>query len=122
MDFLQKHFTQTEIDRLASFKEDKQTFEAVKKYLTYYLYEGIAREGEEFSPNENYALQLAFGRQGENWGNGKVTSYTPRTNEELGEDLRALARGIAIIASGFKEISEITKPVKIEDPEINPGL
>ena len=53
---------------------------------------------------------------------GRVVAFTPKTNEELGADLRALARGINIIEGGFKELGELKKPIVAEIVENNPAL
>lgn len=112
-----------ERDKLIAFKEDAVMFEAVKKYILYYVYQGVAKPGEPFLGNKNYALQLAWDRQG---GvpdvSGRVVAFTPRTNEELGADLRALARGINIVEGGFKEISEMSRPVVAEKEKDNPAV
>ena len=112
-----------ERDKLLAFKEDIVMFEAVKKYVLYYIYQGVAKPGENINGNKNYALQLAWDRQG---GvpdvAGRIVAFTPRTNEELGADLRALARGINIVEGGFREISEMSRPVVAEKEKENPAL
>lgn len=102
-----------ERDKLISFSQDKIMFEAVKKYVLFYVYQGVAEAGKPLTGNRNYALQLAWGR----------SAQIPRSNEELGADIRALARGVECVESGFKEISEIA-PVKVEAivEEPNKGL
>ena len=99
-----------EKDKLLSFSEDRVMFEAVKKYLLVYLGQGIGEEGKPIIGNRNYALQLAWDR-----------TY-PRSNEELGADLRALTRGVQIIESGFKEISDMKRIVETPKKEENPAL
>jgi hypothetical protein len=99
-----------EIEKLFAFNEDKVMFEAIKKFLLVYLGQGIGERGKPLVGNRNYALQLAWNRE------------IPRSNEELGADLRALTRGIQIIESGFKELSNLKRPIKSSEPEINPAL
>ncbi len=112
-----------EKDKLIAFTEDRIMFEAVRKYILYYLYQGVAEPGEPFVGGKNYALQLAWDRQGGAMGsNGQVVAFVPKTNEALGADLRALARGINIIESGFKEISEMKRPAPPEKPVDNPAV
>ena len=122
-DITKEIMSEIERDKLIVFNEDKIMFEAVRKYILYYLYQGIAEKGKPFVGGLNYALQLAWDRQGGNMNNeGRVVAFTPKTNEELGADLRALARGINIIEGGFKELGELKKPIVAEIVENNPAL
>ena len=106
--------------KVIAFCEDKLMFNAVKKYILQHLYQGISKPGEVANPTVNYALQLDFGRQGEVYNNaGGIVAFTPRTNEELGRDLRALARGIHIIEGGFQELSQLKKPEEVKEEEPN---
>jgi len=112
-----------EKDKLIAFCKDEIMFQAVKKYILYYLYQGIAQQGKPFNGGINYALQLAWERQGGVLGsNGQVVAYVPNDDARLGADLRALARGINIIESGFKEISDIVPPVVEEKKNDNVAL
>ncbi len=100
-----------EADKIIGFCQDRILFEAVKKYVLFYLYQHIAKPGEKFKGNSNYALQLAWDRT------------FPRTNEELGADLRALARGIQAVESGFIELESIKKEQeKPVEEQVNPAL
>lgn len=112
-----------EKDKLIAFHEDRVMFEAVKKYLLVYLAQGVATPGKPLVGNVNYALQLAWDRQGGVMSDaGKVVAFTPRTNEELGADLRALARGVNILESGFKEIADMKRPETPSKDTENPAL
>lgn len=112
-----------EQDKLLAFSEDIVMREAVRKYILTYLYQGIAEKGVPFVGGKNYALQLAWDRQGGVMdGGGRVVAFTPKTNEELGADIRALARGINVIESGFKEIADMKRPEEPEKPVENPAL
>jgi hypothetical protein len=103
-------YNEIEQDKIIAFTEDKVMFEAVKKYLLVYLTQGIGEAGKPFLGNRNFALQLAWDR-----------NY-PRSNEELGADLRAVTRGIQVIESGFKELAEIKRSVPPEKEGDNPAL
>lgn len=99
-----------ELDKILSFTADKVMFEAVKKYLLVYLYRhGVAVPGQPHQGNLNWAMQRAF---------NAITPVSmggmPATDEELGADLRAVAKGVQVIESGFKELSDI----KREKPEL----
>lgn len=111
MDTYKEILNDLEADKIIAFCQDRVTFEAVKKYVLYYLYQHIAKPGEKFKGNSNYALQLAWNRE------------YPRTNEELGADLRALARGIHAVESGFLELENIKKEQeKPVEEQTNPVL
>ena len=111
-----------EKDKLIAFRKDEIMFNAVKKYVLFYLYQGIAEEGKPFVGNKNYALQLDWDRNGGiQDGGGRTVAFTNKTNEELGADLRALARGINIIESGFKEILDIPEKV-VAEASIEPNV
>lgn len=102
---------QIETEKLIAFKEDKIMFEAVKKYLLAYLYDqGVIRPDKSPKSNINWALQLAWDRNG-----------VPRSDQELGQDLRAVTRGIQIIESGFIEMEQISKPKDEEETPTNPA-
>lgn len=119
----QEIMSSIEKDKLIAFNEDRVMFEAVRKHLLTYLYQGVAEKGKPFEGGKNYALQLAWDRQGGAIGsNGAVVAYVPKTNEDLGADLRALARGVNIIEGGFKELSEMKRPVDSPKDGDNPAL
>lgn len=97
-----------ERDAIEAFASNKIQFEAVKKYLLAYVYvQGVNRPGLPSQGNVNWALQLAWNRD------PKVT------DADLGADLRAVARGIQVVESGFAELLQIKKPevVKEEEPQ-----
>lgn len=101
-----------EISKIVSFCQDTIAYEAVKKYVLFYLYQGIAKQGEPLKGNANYAFQLAWNRNG-----------IPRSNEEIGADLRALVRGVEAVESGFTELKSIkqeTGETVVED--VNPAM
>lgn len=112
-----------EKDKLIAFNEDRIMFEAVKKYLLVYLAQGVATPGKPLVGNVNYALQLAWDRQGGVMSDaGKVVAFTPRTDAELGADLRALARGVNIIESGFRELADMKRPEVVDVKNENPAV
>lgn len=103
-----------EQDKVISFCADKAMFQAVKKYILAHLYkDGVITAGVEHNPTINWAASLAF---------NAITPVThggvPRSNEELGADLRAFGKAIQIIESGFRELSEIKKPEEPVEEEI----
>ncbi len=99
-----------EQNKVFAFCEDKVMFEAVKKYLLVYLYQhGTASPGQPHQGNVNWALSLAFNAIAPSQLGG-----VPRSDAELGADLRAVAKGIQVIESGFKELQDF-KPKQPEE-------
>lgn len=90
-----------ERDKVIAFCEDKIMYEAVKKFILFHLYQGTAEPGKPVKGNKNWALQMAF--QAIN------PSGMPRSNDELGADLRASVKGINALESGFQELLEIKR-------------
>lgn len=103
-----------EQSKIQGFVEDTILFEAVKKYLLYYLYqEGVITKGQPHKGNVNWALALAF-----NANAPAQLGGIPRTNEELGADIRAKAQAVQVIESGFKELADMKKVEKEVEEEI----
>ena len=101
-----------ELDKVLQFKSDPMMFQAVKKYILAVSYKhGVIDAGVEHKGNVNYALQLAGGAihpKGEG-----------RSDQELGQSLRALAYAVQLVESGFKEMSEMEKLEKLEEKTVN---
>jgi len=91
-----------ETDKVMAFKSDPVAFNAVKKYVLAVAYKhGVIRPGEEHLGNVNFALNLA--------GSAIHPSGVARSDQELGQNLRALAYAVQLVESGFKEMSEMEK-------------
>lgn len=104
--------TDIEKDKIIAFMEDDITFNAVKKYLLAVAYkQGVVEKGREHRATVNFALNLA--------GGAIHTQGVPRSDEELGQNLRALAYAVQLVESGFKELSEFKKPEKVEEETTN---
>ena len=103
---------QIEQDAIQRFIGDEIMYNAVKKYLLVYLYrDGVARTGVPHDGTTNFALAMAWGAinpQG-----------IPRSDEELGQNVRALAQGIHAIESGFRELKDMKKLEAPKEEEIN---
>jgi len=112
-DLSQSILTDIETERLITLAQDPIAFGAIKKYILAVSYKhGVIEKGQEHRGNVNWALRMAWGAIND--------SGLPRTDEELGQNLRALAYAVQIVESGFKELSEIRKPEKLlEDETIN---
>jgi hypothetical protein len=113
-DLSQNILNDIEKDKIAKFAEDKFTLEAVKKYiLAVALKHGVFEKGKPFTGNMNWALQLAWG--------ATESQGMPRSDEELGQNLRALTVAVKLVESGFKELAEFKKVEPLEDNEKNPA-
>ena len=113
-DFSSEILNDIERDKILSFCQDPILFQAVQKYVLAVVYRhGIMEAGKEYKTNMNYALQLAWPASD---GSG-----LPRSDEELGQDIRALTKATQLVGSGFKEMSEMRKPVPLEEEKVNPS-
>jgi len=114
-DLSKEILTDIEKEKVAQFVEDKFLVEAVKKYILAVVYkQGVVEKGADHNPSINYALNLSW--------NATQTGGMPRTDEELGQNLRALTYAVQLIGSGFKELEDMKKKVEIlEEVKDNPS-
>lgn len=113
-DISEQVLSDIEKDKIVAFCSDPILFNAVKKYVLAVAYEhGVARKDSEYKGNINFALRLAWGATD---GDGM-----PRSDEELGQALRALTSATQLVESGFEELSEIVRTVPIKSEVTNPG-
>lgn len=99
-------------DKIIAFCQDAVLFHAVKNYLLAVVYKhGVIEKGVEYRGTVNYALNLA--------GPSIDPRGIPRSDEELGQNLRALTYATSLVESGFKELSEMRKPEAVEAETIN---
>ncbi len=109
--------TEIEKDKVIALAQDPIAFEAVKKYVLAVAYkQGVIQRGGDHKGTVNFALNLAWG--------ATQQGGMPRTDEELGQNLRALTYAVQLVESGFKELSEIAEMRKSEAEEekvINPS-
>lgn len=106
--------SEIEQEKIAVFVEDKFLFEAVKKYILAVVYkQGVIEKGVEHNPNINYALNLAWPAT---TGGGM-----PRSDEELGQNLRAMTYAVQLVSSGFKELAGFKKVEVLEEVKENPA-
>lgn len=103
-----------EIEKVRKFCEDEVLFESIKKYILNVVYgQGVIKAGKKHEAHRNWALNLSAGAinpQG-----------MPRSDEELGQQLRALTYATQLIESGFKELLEMKKVEEITKEENNPA-
>lgn len=103
-----------EQDRIIAFCTDPVLFHAVKKYVLAVAYkQGVIEKGAEHKGTVNFALNLAWG--------ATQSNGLPRSDEELGQNLRALTYAVQLIESGFRELSEIRRVEIIKEEVNNPA-
>ena|SRR3990167_1941037 len=99
-----------EKEKIIRFCEDPILFHAVKKYVLAVAYtQGVIEKGTEHKATVNFALNMAWGST----QNGGI----PRSDEELGQNLRALTYAVQLLESGFKELTglKVVEPLKEEN-------
>ena len=110
MDISNQILNDIEQDKVMSLAADPIAFNAVKKYLLAVVYKhGVIQKNREYVGTINFALNLAWG--------ATTPNGMPRTDEELGQNLRALTYATQLVESGFREMSEMKKPEKLADEE-----
>jgi len=103
-----------ETDKIINLVKDPILFNAVRKYVLAVCYkQGVVEKGAEHKATVNFALNLAWG--------ATTPNGMPRTDEELGQNLRALTYAIQLVESGFKELSELRKPEAEIELKENPA-
>ncbi len=99
--------SEIELDKVIAFAHDRMAFEAVKKYvLAVAVAHGTFEKDKPFKGNVNFALNLAWP--------ATQQKGMPRTDEELGQNLRALTYAVQLVESGFEEIAEMKEIKKVE--------
>lgn len=112
MDLSHEVLTDIEREKIAVFVQDQFLFNAVKKYVLAVAYkQGVVEKGAEHRAGINYALNLAWPSTQNNG--------VPRSDEELGQNLRALTYAVQLVESGFKELSEMPRPEPLPEQTVN---
>ncbi len=113
-DLSKEILTEIEKDKVAKFCEDPILFQAIKKYVLAVAYKhGIVEKGVEHKGGLNFALNLA-------WGSTQQHG-TPRSDEELGQNLRALTYAVQLVESGFSELLNFKKVEELKEEDNNPA-
>ena len=103
-----------EKDKIIAFSQDTIAFNAVKKYVLAVAYkQGVIEKGAEYKGTVNFALNLAWSATQQNG--------IPRSDEELGQNARALTYATQLVESGFREMAEMKRPEVVEAETINPS-
>lgn len=107
--------TDIQKEKVAKFCEDPILFEAVKTYILAVCYkQGVLEKGQPHNARVNWAMNLAWSAVNPNG--------IPRSDEELGQNLRAMTSAVQMIESGFKELADMSKKVELlDDKEENPA-
>lgn len=114
MDISREILTEIEREKVINIAKDQIAFNALKKYILAVVYKhGVIEKGGDYNGTINYALSLA--------GPAIDPKGMPRSDEELGQALRALTYATSLVESGFKELSELQSPEKEEDLTQNPA-
>ena len=113
-----EYLSDIEKAKIAVFNEDTVLYNAVKKVLLESIYNnGVLRKDCPPDPSKNAAMGLAR-ISGQVLQTGQVIPFY--TNEQLGEDLRAMAEGVNLLEQGFTQLNLIKqKPVGEVSPTIN---
>ena len=113
-DFSSEILSEIERDKIIALAQDTIAFNAIKKYVLAVVYkQGVIQKGGEHRGTVNFALNLAWPATN--------PQGMPRTDEELGQNLRAMTYAVQIIESGFQEMGEMRKPEVVEAETVNPS-
>lgn len=100
-EFIDQVLTDAEKSALTSFADNAHAFNAAKKILLAAgYYNGSLRTDMNPDPLRNAALTLAVEKG--------------FTNEQIGQDVRALAEAVRLVDLGFKELEKFKSPPKPE--------
>ncbi len=107
-DFIDSFLSEVEQEAIRKVADSKVTFEALKKcVLADVYYKGTLRKDVPSDPTRNAALAFAF--------SGQATS-----NEQIGEDVRALAEGVRLVEGGFSRVEKFKSQGRpVEKPRKN---
>lgn len=111
MDISKEILNEIETDKIITLTKDQVAFNAIKKYILAVAYKhGVIEKGGEHKGTVNFALNLAWPATQPNG--------IPRSDEELGQSLRALTYAVQLVESGFREMGELRK-TEVEKKIIN---
>jgi hypothetical protein len=104
--------SEIERDKIIALVQDQVAFNAVKKYVLAVAYkQGVVERNGEHNGAINFALNLAWPATQPNG--------MPRTDEELGQNLRALTYAVQLVESGFRELSEMRQKKELLEETVN---
>lgn len=112
-DFINSILNDSEQDALSMVADNAIMMSALKKaILIDVYYKGTLDPQRAPDPTRNAALAIALAV-----GQGQAI----RTNEELGQDLRAFAEGVRLVESGFERIVSFKSPATGKNKNKNPA-
>lgn len=102
-DYIEKILSPVELSKLDAFVRDKTLLEAVKKVVLVSAYNNGTLKPDEFSdPSRNFMLA--------------ITNRRDVSNEQMGQQARAVAEAIALVEIGFAYLESFKKEeTKVED-------
>lgn len=114
IDQLSEFLSDQEKEKIYQFNEDEVLQEAIRKVLLAGIYTaGSLRKDLLFNPLKNGALALGF---------AAVNVRAALTDEQIGQDTRALCHGLNALETAFEELKKINRvsaPVEVtENPAI----
>lgn len=108
------YLSDIEKDKIINFNQDEVLVNAVRKVLLAVIYDnGTLRKDVAPDPLKNGALGLAFLAIS---GRGVVS------NEDLGEDIKALAQGVSLLENGLNALSKIKKESEVVESPYNEAV
>ena len=111
-DISREILSEIEVDKVIALAQDPIAFNAMKKYILAVVYkQGVMEKGAEYKGTVNFALNLAWSATQQNG--------IPRSDEELGQNLRALTYAVQLVESGFREMGELKKPMVVKELKEN---
>lgn len=112
-DFIDSFLNDVEKDTLQQIADNPTAVNALKKLILADVYfKGTLEAGKAPDPTRNAALSIALA-----CGSGQAV----RTNEELGQDLRAFAEGVRIVEGGFGRLEKLKSAKTAPAPEKKSG-
>lgn len=106
------YLSEIEHDSIVRFNNDVIQKEAVRKVILSIIYQGTLKPGEPSDMFKNFALNLS-----------RVTEIDgPATNERIGENMKAIWKGMEMLNQGFKQLDEFKPKVVEKPPEVNVAL
>lgn len=112
-EFIDSFLNDVEKDLLQQVADNPTVVNALKKLVLADVYfKGTLEPGKAPDPTRNAALAIALA-----CGAGQAV----RTNEELGQDLRAFAEGVRLVESGFSRLEALKSAKSAPKPEKKSG-
>lgn len=104
--------TDLEINKIETFCNDKEMYNAVKKVLLQHIYtQGVITKGEEHNPLKNRAFSLV-----------QLATQNPIPDEQLGAHLRGIWEGVNALEGGYEELNKIKSTTESVETPYNEAI